>query len=468
MSVVTRFPPSPTGYLHVGGARTALYNWLRARQSEGRMILRIEDTDRERSTDESVQAILDGMAWLGLDYDEGPHFQTQRFDRYKEVIQQLIDTGHAYPCFCSREELDAMREAQRERGEKPRYDGRCRHREDFDPDAPAVIRFKNPLDGAVRWDDLVKGPIAVSNGELDDLIIARSDGSPTYNLTVVVDDLDMGITEVIRGDDHVNNTPRQINIFQALEAAPPRYGHVPMILGPDGARLSKRHGAVSVMQYREEGYLPAALRNYLVRLGWSHGDQEVFSTEEMLQHFEVSQVQRAAARFDVEKLNWLNQHYLKATPAGELVDEYLWHLARLGLTVDAAAADWAAIIEAHRERCKTLRELAQSTRFYVEEPGEYAEKDVKKHFREGTADLLADFLARSRAAEPWSGAVAHEIVQAVCAAREVGMGKLGQPLRIAVSGAASTPALDITLGLLGRERTEARVERAIAYLREAT
>lgn len=466
MSVVTRFPPSPTGYLHVGGARTALFNWLYARQHQGKMILRIEDTDRERSTEESVQAIFDGMNWLGLAHDEGPYFQTQRFERYKDVIQQLLDEGKAYPCFCSRERLDTMREEQKARGEKPRYDGRCRDLEDFDVDADAVIRFRNPDDGEVSWDDLIKGRISISNQELDDLIIARSDGSPTYNLTVVVDDMDMGISHVIRGDDHVNNTPRQINILKALDADLPVFGHVPMILGSDGARLSKRHGAVSVMAYREEGFLPQAMLNYLVRLGWSHGDQEIFSLDEMIEKFDVAKVQKAAARFDLEKLKWLNQHYIKQSAPEDLADEYVWHLQRLGVRHENGPAV-AEVIRAHQERAKTLLEMAQSTRFYYEPPAEYAAKDVKKHFKAQTPDLLEALLQRSQALDDWSGAAMHEQVEAVAAAHEVGMGKVGQPVRIAVSGAGNTPSLDVTLALLGREQTESRLQRAIQFMREA-
>ncbi len=467
MAVVTRFPPSPTGYLHVGGARTALYNWLFARQQGGKMILRIEDTDRERSTEASVQAIFDGMNWLGLSHDEGPYFQTQRFERYKEVIQQLLDEGKAYPCFCSKQRLDDMREEQKARGDKPRYDGRCRDLQDFDVDADAVIRFRNPDEGEVSWNDLIKGRISIANSELDDLVIARADGSPTYNLTVVVDDMDMGISHVIRGDDHVNNTPRQINILQALEADLPAYGHVPMILGADGARLSKRHGAVSVMAYRDEGFLPQALLNYLVRLGWSHGDEEIFSLEEMIEKFDLAKVQKAAARFDLEKLKWLNQHYIKASAAEDLVAEYAWHLNRLGVCTDGgpAAVD---VIQAHQERAKTLLELAETTRFYFEAPQAYAEKDAKKHFKAQTPELLSDVLERSRALEVWSGAAMHAQVEAVAAAHDVGMGKVGQPLRIAVSGAGNTPSLDVTLELLGRAQTEQRLQRAIEFMQAPT
>ncbi|MGB1581667.1 MAG: glutamate--tRNA ligase, partial [Nevskiales bacterium] len=319
MSLTTRFAPSPTGYLHVGGARTALYSWLYARHHGGRFVLRIEDTDRERSTPESIQAILDGMAWLGLDSDAEPVYQTQRFDRYAEVMQKLLDEGKAYRCYCTREEIDEMREQAMARKEKPRYDGRCRDRSEPREGVEPVIRFKNPTEGEVVINDLVRGEIRIRNTELDDLIIARSDGTPTYNFVVVVDDADMGITHVIRGDDHINNTPRQINILEAIGAEPPAYAHLPMILGSDGKRLSKRHGAVSVLAYRDEGYLPQALLNYLLRLGWSHGDQEVFSREEMIELFDLKAVQKAAASFDPDKLNWLNQQHMMSLPPAEVV-----------------------------------------------------------------------------------------------------------------------------------------------------
>jgi glutamyl-tRNA synthetase len=325
-TIRTRFAPSPTGYLHIGGARTALFSWLFARRHGGAFILRIEDTDLERSTPESIQAIIDGMAWLNLDYDEGPFYQMQRMDRYREVIQQLLDGGHAYRCYCSKERLDQLREAQMVDKQKPRYDGCCRDAQPNDSNAPHVIRFRNPLEGDVVFDDQVFGPIAVSNAELDDLIIARTDGTPTYNFTVVVDDWDMQITHVIRGTDHINNTPRQINILKALGAEVPQYAHVPMILGEDGKRLSKRHGAVSVLQYRDEGFLPEAVLNYLVRLGWSHGDQEVFSREEMMQLFDLEHVNKSPAAVNTEKLAWLNQHYLKEAEPASLVQPFEWQL----------------------------------------------------------------------------------------------------------------------------------------------
>jgi len=331
MSVCTRFAPSPTGYLHIGGARTALFSWLFSRHHGGEFVLRIEDTDRERSTTEAVNAILEGMAWLELSYDRGPFYQTDHFDRYREVIERLLASGHAYHCYCTREELEVMRTEQMERKEKPRYDGRCRHRTEPREGVLPVVRFRTPEEGVTIVDDMVRGKVAFQNSELDDLIIARSDGTPTYNLTVVVDDMDMDITHVIRGDDHLNNTPRQINILKALGVEPPRYGHLPMILGPDGTKLSKRHGSVSVMVYREEGYLPEALLNYLVRLGWSHGDQEIFTLDELVSLFDIADVNQSASAVNPEKLLWLNQHYIKTLDPDHVARELRWHLGRIGI-----------------------------------------------------------------------------------------------------------------------------------------
>ncbi len=466
MTIKTRFAPSPTGYLHIGGARTALFSWLEARREGGTFVLRIEDTDRERSTDESVQAILEGMQWLGLDWDEGPYYQTQRMPRYAEVIQRLLDESKAYRCYCSRERLDALREQQKAAKEKPRYDGRCRDLTEPPPDGVSpVIRFRNPREGEVVVKDLVRGAVAFNNSELDDLIIARSDGSPTYNLTVVVDDADMGVTRVIRGDDHLNNTPRQINILQALGVTPPEYAHVPMILGEDGKRLSKRHGAVSVLQYREEGYLPEALNNYLVRLGWSHGDQEVFSRDEMLRLFEISDVNRAASAFNPEKLLWLNQQYLKSLDPEYIAGHLQWHLQRLGVDTEHGPS-LAAVVTALCERSRTLVDMAQSARMFYEEFEAYDEKAVKKNFR-GEAGAALQRVHEALAAAPaWQAGELHERVVASAEAMELKLGKVAQPLRVAVSGTAVSPPIDVTLELLGRERTLARIERALALIAE--
>lgn len=468
MSVVTRFAPSPTGYLHIGGARTALFSWLYARRQGGRFVLRIEDTDRERSTDAAVQAIFDGMGWLGLASDAEPVYQTQRFALYRELADKLLAQGKAYWCYCSKEELAQMREQQRASKEKPRYDGRWRPAPGKQlPEPPAgvepVLRFANPVDGEVVFADLIKGQRRYANAELDDLIILRADGTPTYNFVVVVDDADMGITHVIRGDDHVNNTPRQINIMQALGVSPPVYAHVPMILGSDGTKLSKRHGALSVMEYRGMGLLPEAVVNYLVRLGWSHGDQELFSRAEMIELFDVARVQAAPARFDMDKLIWVNHQYLKTADPASVVPEFAWHLQLLGIDT-TQGPPLAAIIEAQRERCKTLVEMAEKSRFLFAEPDGYNDKDVSKHFKPATAALLQDLLARLTALPEWQGEVLHAAVHAVAETQDVGLGKVAQPLRVAVVGMAISPPIDQTLLLLGRERTLARLQRALDYL----
>ncbi|WAR45581.1 glutamate--tRNA ligase [Methylomonas rapida] len=464
MSIRTRFAPSPTGYLHVGGARTALFSWLYARKHGGKFILRIEDTDLERSTQESVNAILEGMTWLGLEYDEGPFYQTHRFDRYKEVIQQLLDQGDAYYCYCSKEELEALREQQMANKEKPRYNGKCRH--GAEGEGERVIRFKNPESGDVIIDDLVKGRIVVANKELDDLIIARSDGTPTYNLTVVVDDMDMGVTHVIRGDDHVNNTPRQINILKALGAQLPVYAHVPMILGSDGARLSKRHGAVSVMQYRNDGYLPEALLNYLVRLGWSHGDKELFSIDEMIQLFELEKVNVSASTFNTEKLLWLNHQYIMNSDPAHVAHHLSWHLGERGIdpTTGPALID---VVKAQRERCKTLVDMAEQSLYFYRDFEEYDEKAVKKNFKAGVDDILQHLWGRFDAVEDWQPEILHQVVLDGAEQLELNLGKVAQPLRVAVCGSGVSPAIDVTLYLLGKEKTLDRIARAIEFIKNS-
>jgi len=459
----TRFAPSPTGLLHVGGARTALFCWLMARGSGGTFILRIEDTDLERSTPESVQAILDGMDWLGLDYDEGPYYQTQRFDRYAEVVQQLLDDGKAYHCYCSKERLAELRERQMAEGVKPRYDGHCRHLESPPEGIRPVVRFRNPPTGEVSWDDQVRGRISISNGELDDLVIARPDGSPTYNFTVVVDDMDMGITHVVRGDDHINNTPRQINIYRALGAEIPVFGHVPMILGADGARLSKRHGAVGVMQYRDQGYLPVALRNYLVRLGWSHGDQEVFSTEEMVRLFHIEDVNRKAAAFDFDKLDWLNQHYMRSLPPAEVAGHLAWHFERLGLD-PARGPALEDLVTVQADRVKTLREMAEVSRMFYEDFEQFDPGAAHKHLRPVAQEPLQALLARLESQGDWTPERLHEVIHATAEELGTGMGKVAQPLRVALAGCAVSPSIDKTLWLVGRERALQRVARAIDFI----
>ncbi|WKJ92057.1 glutamate--tRNA ligase [Methylomonas montana] len=463
MSIRTRFAPSPTGYLHVGGARTALFSWLYARKHGGRFILRIEDTDLERSTQESVNAILEGMTWLGLEYDEGPFYQTHRFDRYKEVIQQLLEQGDAYYCYCSREELDVLREQQMANKEKPRYNGKCRHGVE-NPQGERVVRFKNPEQGEVVIEDLVKGRIVVANKELDDLIIARSDGTPTYNLTVVVDDMDMGVTHVIRGDDHVNNTPRQINILKVLGAQLPVYAHVPMILGADGARLSKRHGAVSVMQYRNDGFLPEALLNYLVRLGWSHGDQELFSLEEMVALFELEKVNVSASTFNTDKLLWLNHQYIMNSDPEHVARHLAWHMGERGIdpTNGPALAD---VVKAQRERCKTLVDMAAESEYFYREFDAYEDKAAKKNFKQGVDAVLGHLAAQFSAASDWEASGLHQIVLDSAEQLQLNLGKVAQPLRVAVCGSGVSPAIDVTLALLGKEKTLSRIERAIGYIK---
>ena len=465
-TVRTRFAPSPTGYLHVGGARTALFSWLHARKHGGQFVLRIEDTDLERSTEESVNAILEGMAWLGLDYDEGPFYQTHRFDRYNEIIDRLIEQGLAYRCSCSKERLDQLREEQMARKEKPRYDGYCRTRE-VSPDEPHVVRFRNPDEGVVVFEDLVRGTMRFDNRELDDLIIRRSDGSPTYNLTVVVDDHDMGITHVIRGDDHINNTPRQINLLRALGWDLPQYAHVPMILGDDGSRLSKRHGAVSVLQYRDDGFLPEALLNYLVRLGWSHGDQELFSIDEMVQLFDIREVNRAPSSFNTEKLLWINQQYLKAADPAHVARLLSPHLGRLDID-PAEGPDVVAVVEAQRERARTLVELAEISVFYWRDPEDYDPKAAKKAFRPEAAEALRAVADRLETVPEWARGPLHEAIQATVEALGVGFGKVGMPLRLAITGGKPAPDLDLTLELVGREASLRRIRRAVEHIESVT
>jgi len=460
MTVRTRFAPSPTGFLHIGGLRTALFCWLYARRHGGQFVLRIEDTDLERSTAAAIQQIIDGMEWAGLDHDEGPFYQTKRFDRYKEVIEGLVAEGKAYRCYCTKQELEEMRAAQTARGEKPRYDGRWRDRTDSRPGVDPVIRFKNPASGDAVVEDVVHGRVVFQNSELDDLIIARSDGTPTYNFCVVVDDMDMDITHVIRGDDHLNNTPRQQNMLLALGRKPPVYAHLPMILGADGAKLSKRHGAVSVLQYRDEGFLPEALLNYLARLGWSHGDQEIFSIEEMVRLFDIADVNKSAAAFNAEKLAWLNQQHMMRVPAGRLVAPLRWQLQQLGIEANDDER-LARIALAQRERAKTLKEMAASSAFFFRAPGAYDDKAVRKH---ATADILAPLRELATAFErsdDWSAESIHGLITRVAAEHGLALGKLAQPLRLAVSGGTVSPPIDATLAILGRNETVSRLQSAL-------
>ncbi len=457
MPVVTRFAPSPTGLLHIGGVRTALFSWLHARSRGGRFILRVEDTDRERSTQDAVQVILDGMRWLALDADEGPYYQTQRFPRYAEVIARMLAEGSAYHCYCSKAELEEMRAQQLARKEKPRYTGRCRDRTQPVPGVAPVVRFRNPAEGAVVVEDLVHGRVTFQNAELDDLIIARSDGTPTYNFCVVVDDMDMGVTDVIRGDDHLNNTPRQINMLRALGATPPTYAHVPMILGPDGAKLSKRHGAVSVLEYEREGFLPDALLNYLVRLGWSHGDQEVFTREEMIAAFDIRDVNKAASAFNPEKLAWLNQQHMVRTAPALLVPHFRKALERIGIE-DTDDALLEGLIVAQRERAKTFREMAENSRYFFGDTVSVDAKAAAKHLTAETAATLAGARERLASLPQWNAPAINQALADLAQALGVGLGKVAQPVRVAVTGSTVSPPIDATLALLGRERTLRRLD----------
>jgi glutamyl-tRNA synthetase len=462
MTIVTRFAPSPTGLLHIGGVRTALFSWLYARRHGGRFILRVEDTDRERSTDEAIQVILDGMQWLGLTYDEGPYYQSRRFDRYGEVLEQLLADGNAYHCYCSKEELEQMRNAQLARKEKPRYDGRCRHRSAPVAGVQPVVRFRNPLEGEVVVDDLVHGPVVFQNAELDDLIIARSDGTPTYNFCVVVDDSDMHITHVIRGDDHLNNTPRQINMLRAIGYTPPAYAHVAMILGPDGAKLSKRHGAVSVLHYREEGYLPEALLNYLVRLGWSHGDQELFTMEELVRLFDITDVNKAASAFDPEKLLWVNQQYMMRAPLPYLAGVLREQLQRLGIESEDQTL-LEGVVASQRERSKTMKEMALNSRYFFVNDIQIDDSAGRKHLAGEGVAMLGRVGVGLAALTDWSATAIHGVLTAIATESAVGLGKVAQPLRVALTGTTVSPPIDSTAALIGRERVLARVDRALQW-----
>ncbi len=462
MTIRTRFAPSPTGYLHIGGARTALYCWLEARHRGGEFILRIEDTDRERSTQEAVQAILDGMHWLGLDADEGPYYQTLRMDRYRAVADELLRAGKAYYAYETKEDIEAMRNAAMAKNEKPRYNGYYRERnEPYREDPNRVIRFKNPLNGTVVFDDKVKGRVEWSNEELDDLVLMRSDGFPTYNFAVVVDDIDMKIGEVIRGDDHVNNTPRQINIYHALGETPPEFAHLPMILGADGQKLSKRHGAVSVMQYRDDGFLPHALLNYLVRLGWSHGDKEIFSREEMIQLFDATDVNKSASRFDMTKLEWLNQQYLKSDDPLEIAPHFEWQLRAAGID-PATGPDPVDVIVALRDRAKTLKEMAEKARVWYAPLETYDDAAVKKHLQTATARVALEAVQAKLAELPeWTVETVHGAIEAAAASIGEGMGKVAQPLRVAMTGTQVSPSIDHTTFLAGRDEALRRIEAAL-------
>lgn len=459
MTVRTRFAPSPTGFLHIGGARTALFSWAYARKHGGEFILRIEDTDVARSTPEAVQAILDGMSWLGLSWDEGPFYQMQRMPRYKEVIQQLLDSGKAYYCYTSPEALTQMRETQMAAGLKPRYDGTWRPEEGKTLPMPPqgvqpVVRFRNPLSGVVAWEDQVKGRIAISNEELDDFIIARADGTPTYNFCVVVDDWDMGITHVIRGDDHVNNTPRQINLLHALGAEVPQYAHLSMILGDDGQKLSKRHGAVSVTQYDDDGYLPEAVLNYLARLGWSHGDDEIFTMAQFCEWFGLDHITPSAAQFNTEKLNWLNAHYMKQADLARLGGEVSKRLALRGVSTEGGA-DLARVVELYRERISTLNELADAVEYFYQQIHP-AQEVLDKHMTPEIRPVMQALAARLEAVE-WTTEAIHAEIESAVTSNGLKFPKVAMPLRVMLTGGAQSPSIDAVMALLGKDETLRRM-----------
>ncbi|GEA51552.1 glutamate--tRNA ligase [Vibrio inusitatus NBRC 102082] len=468
MTVKTRFAPSPTGFLHVGGARTALYSWLYAKNQGGEFVLRIEDTDLERNSQEAVDAILEGMQWMGLDWDEGPYFQSKRFDRYDECIDQLLAEDKAYKCYASKELLEEIRGEQEANKEAPRYD--ANHPKVAAANAEAkdgddyVVRFRNPKEGSVVFEDQIRGRIEIGNDQMDDLIIRRTDGAPTYNFVVVVDDWDMGITHVVRGEDHINNTPRQINIYKALNAPVPTFAHCAMILGDDGAKLSKRHGAVSVMQYRDEGYLPNALNNYLVRLGWSHGDQEIFSTEEMIEFFSLNAISKSASAFNTDKLLWLNNHYIKTSEPEYVAKHLQWHLDQQNLNIDNGPAI-TEVIKLVGERCNTLIELAEQVRYFYEDFSEFEAGAAKKHLRGVAKGPLELALTKAEALTDWStDAIKDGVIKAVCDELEIGMGKIGMPLRVAVTGGGQSPSVDAVMELIGKERVIARIKLALEFI----
>lgn len=464
MKVRTRFAPSPTGYLHIGGARTALFSYLYARKHGGSFILRVEDTDRERSTQAAIDAILAGMEWLTLDYDEGPVYQTHRYERYREMAYKMLEQGSAYRCYCSKERLEQLREQQMQQNQKPKYDGFCRDKELNLANQSYVLRFKNPLEGEVIVQDEVHGSVVFNNTELDDFIIFRSDGHPTYNFAVVIDDLDMQITHVIRGDDHLNNTPKQMNLLAALNAAVPTYAHVPMILGPDGKKLSKRSGAASVMEYRDEGYLPEAVLNYLARLGWSHGDQEIFSREELIRFFDTQHLNHSAAALNPEKLLWLNQHYLKSLAPAQVKNHLDWHLKQQNLIGQLNAQQIEYIIKVQADRSKTLVELVEKSHFLFVETIEYPSALIEKHMSDETKPALLAFYQALQQLTEWQKESLHVALHDVVEQFQLKLGKIGPVIRIAVTGDTQSPSIDATLALLGREKTLARMKAFLEYI----
>ncbi|WP_367680388.1 glutamate--tRNA ligase [Candidatus Fukatsuia anoeciicola] len=462
MKIKTRFAPSPTGYLHVGSVRTALYSWLLSRHLDGKFVLRIEDTDKKRSTQEAIDIITDSMNWLGLDWNEGPYLQTKRFDRYNSMINQMLENGKAYRCYCSKKRLEALRIAQIAKGEKPRYDNYCRNNQ-HNLEQCSVVRFRNPQEGSVIFKDEIRGLIKVSNSELDDLIIRRSDGSPTYNFCVVIDDLDMEITHVVRGEDHINNTPRQINILNALKAPIPKYAHLSMILGSDGKKLSKRHGAISVMQYRDDGYLPEALLNYLVRLGWSHNDQEIFSLEQMKTLFTFNAISKSASAFNNEKLLWLNHYYINHLPPENIATYLSWHIKKQGINTSNGPS-LVEIIKLLGKRCKTLKEMASFCRYFYEEFKEFDADMAKKYLRPLDRKPLEILRTKLSLISEWNVENIHQVLKNITITSGIGMRQIMMPLRVAVTGGGQSPSIDITVYTIGQQRTLTRIDRALKFI----
>lgn len=464
MVVKTRFAPSPTGSLHIGGIRTALFSWLHAKHNEGKFVLRIEDTDQERSTDESKQIILDGLDWLKLQYDEGPYYQSQRLTRYKEIIKQLLATGNAYYCYCTKEEVDTMRDEAIKLGEKPKYNGFWRDRNQSPPkDIEPVIRFKNPLEGKVVVNDLVQGEVIFENKELDDLIIARADGSPTYNLTVVVDDMDMGITDVIRGDDHLNNTPRQINILNALNAPSPNYAHIPMILNENGKKISKRDGVSNILQYKENGFLPGAILNYLVRLGWSHGDQEIFSIDEMISEFDLKDVNKSASSINPKKLLWLNQCYLKKTDNKLLASMLKTLFDDMNINTESEP-NLEDLAEVQKKRKETAKDMAKESVFFYKDFESYDVKLAEKYLQPIILEVFKNLYDELTINYSWNNKDIKSIIDKLTSKFDIKISKLAQPLRVAITGTNISPSIDDTLRLLGRKKTLDRLKKAIKYI----
>ena len=462
-NIKVRFAPSPTGHLHIGSARTALFNWLFARSQGGKFVLRIEDTDQERSTDEFIAGIIEGMKWMGLDWDEGPFRQTERIDLHKKHIADLLAAGYAYYCYCSPEELDAHRKQAMKEGKPMRYNRKCRGLTEPAEGVNPVVRFKMPLTGSIVIDDMIKGKVTFNNEELDDLIIARSDGTPTYNLVVVADDVDMGITHVIRGEDHLNNTPKQVHIYKAIASEPPRFAHQSLILGPDKGKMSKRHGATSVLEYREAGYLPSALVNYLMRLGWSHGDQEVFTLDELIEYFSLDKVGTSASIYDKEKLQWLNAEHIKMTPPEEMLKHLTPYLVKQGIVDEgwAPEPEWfKKALASLVERAKDLNELASSMKYYISETVEFEEKAKKKFLKPETKKLFEEVMKELEGIEDFSADNIEERFKAICDQREIGLGKLAQPVRVALTGGTASPGIFDVLEIVGRERTMLRLKKA--------